>query len=95
MRILPSQWVRTFMAPYVFVVVGAAVCALGSFCQPDSDETHKARRLEMVALQNRGKNARGQRTRPILLPAPENTAASVRARDMARAGLYRRSAADR
>jgi protein-L-isoaspartate(D-aspartate) O-methyltransferase len=51
MRSLPSQWLRTLMPGCIFVVLGSSLCTIGACWQSDSEETHRTRRLEMVANQ--------------------------------------------
>jgi len=51
MYVLPSRWLRTLVPVLVFVSVVSALCTFGAFWQRDSEETHRARRLDMVTDQ--------------------------------------------
>jgi protein-L-isoaspartate(D-aspartate) O-methyltransferase len=51
MYLLPSRSLRTFVPAGVVVLIGSAACTLWAFWQPASEETHRARRLEMVGTQ--------------------------------------------
>jgi protein-L-isoaspartate(D-aspartate) O-methyltransferase len=49
MNLLSSRRLRTFAPPFTLVVLAA--CTLPAFWQPDPEETHRTRRLDMVATQ--------------------------------------------
>jgi len=51
MYVLPFRWLRTLVPASVIVLVASALCALGAFWQRDSEETHRARRMDMVTDQ--------------------------------------------
>jgi protein-L-isoaspartate(D-aspartate) O-methyltransferase len=51
MNSLPSRSLRTLVRAGIFVLIGSAVCTLWAFWQPDSEETYRTRRLEMVGAQ--------------------------------------------
>jgi protein-L-isoaspartate(D-aspartate) O-methyltransferase len=51
MNSLPSRSLRTLACAGIVIVIGFAVCTLWGFWQPDSEETYRTRRLEMVGTQ--------------------------------------------
>jgi len=51
MHVLPSERLRTLVRASVLALVVCALCTLGAFWQRDSEQTHRARRLDMVTDQ--------------------------------------------
>ena len=51
MNSLPSRSLRTLVHAGIIIVIGSVVWTLWAFWQPDSEETYRTRRLEMVGAQ--------------------------------------------
>jgi protein-L-isoaspartate(D-aspartate) O-methyltransferase len=72
MNLLPTQRLRMLTTACVFVLAISAVCTLPAFWQPDSEETHQTRRLEMVATQIEGRGVKDKAVLAALRKIPRH-----------------------
>jgi protein-L-isoaspartate(D-aspartate) O-methyltransferase len=72
MKLLQTRWLRTFVPACTFVLLVSAVCTLAAFWQSASEETHRGRRLEMVATQIKGRGVKDKSVLAALRKVPRH-----------------------
>ena len=72
MNLIATRWLRMFIPPCAFVLLVSAVCTLPAFWQPDSEEVHQTRRLEMVATQIEGRGVKDKSVLTALRNVPRH-----------------------